>query len=109
LAERKLLGCGRCYETFGELLEPLLRRMQRDAAHCGKRPTAQVIAAPISELAAAVPAAAPAKGKSRPPSVRELETLLRLAVAEERYEDAALLRNRIGALPRRGRPARSRS
>jgi protein arginine kinase activator len=99
LAERKLLGCDRCYETFGELLEPILKRLQRGSTHCGKRPLTQVIAIPST------PAKVPREREGLPRSPRDLETLLRLAIAEERYEDAARIRDRLASL-RKTRPTR---
>jgi protein arginine kinase activator len=92
LAERKLLGCDRCYETFGELLEPILRRLQRGIVHCGKRPLTQVIAIPVARTAP------PLERDGLPRSPRELETLMQLAVVEERYEDAARIRDRLTGL-----------
>jgi protein arginine kinase activator len=92
LSERKLLGCDRCYETFGELLEPILRRMHRGLAHCGKRPLTQVIAIPTASEGG------PRRRMELPKSPRELEILLQLAVAEERYEDAAQIRDQLAGL-----------
>lgn len=73
-------GCPACYETFAERLEPLLRRIQSSDRHSGKVP------------------------KRRGGTIglrRELEDLrgqLQASIAQERFEDAARLRDRIRQL-----------
>ncbi|HHY76175.1 MAG TPA: hypothetical protein GX500_05265 [Firmicutes bacterium] len=74
------LGCSRCYETFEDRLDPLLRRIHGSGRHIGK---------------------APAKAGGAAKARRELEELRRqlaAAVAEEAYERAAELRDKIKAL-----------
>jgi protein arginine kinase activator len=107
LAERKLLGCGRCYETFGEVLEPILKQIQRDSTHRGRAPVAQLMAVVAAEpLAAPSLAVGVARRARRVADVaRELEANLKLAVTEERYEDAAALRDRIFRLRSRKKMA----
>lgn len=69
------LGCPDDYDAFRAALEPLLERIHRGTRHTGKAPRA---AARRAELA-------------------DLREQLRAAVAAERYEDAALIRDRIRA------------
>jgi protein arginine kinase activator len=74
------LGCSRCYETFEDRLDPLLRRIHGSGRHMGK---------------------APAKASGAARARRELEELRRqlsAAVAQEAYEKAAELRDRIKAI-----------
>jgi len=71
------LGCGRCYGQFRGLLAPLLAGMHRGAQHRGKVPE-QVLAR-----------------VSRAEREAALEQALATAIREERYEDAALLRDEI--------------
>ncbi|HHY45215.1 MAG TPA: hypothetical protein GX512_05845 [Firmicutes bacterium] len=74
------LGCSRCYETFEDRLDPLLRRIHGSGRHIGK---------------------APVKAGGAARTRRELEELRRqlaAAVAEEAYEKAAELRDKIKAL-----------
>ncbi len=71
------LGCSRCYETFANRLDPLLRRIHGSGKHVGK-----------------VPAHSGGAALAR----RELEHLradLASAVAREEYEEAAVLRDKI--------------
>jgi protein arginine kinase activator len=73
------LGCPEDYEIFRTALEPLLERIHRQTAHCGKAP---------ARLRAA----------RREVEVQELRDELATAVREERFEDAARLRDRIRGL-----------
>lgn len=70
------LGCPVCYDAFKEQLGPMLREMHRGCAHAGKVPAGEQA---IVEL-------------------RALEEELAVAVKEQRFEDAAALRDRIGEL-----------
>ena len=73
-------GCSRCYQTFGEGLEPLLRRVQGTTQHTGK-----------------VPKRAGGKlGVKR--EIEKLKVRLRQAVREEAYEKAAELRDKIRSM-----------
>lgn len=67
------LGCARCYETFAEELAPMLQDMHRAAEHAGKVPAT----ARVSAEAAA------------------LQKAMERAVAEEDFEEAAKLRDRL--------------
>ncbi len=76
-ARAGMLGCSRCYKTFEDRLEPLMRRIHGSERHVGK-----------------APAKAGGSGKLR----RELEGLKRelsTAVSKEAYEEAARLRDKV--------------
>jgi protein arginine kinase activator len=85
------LGCAECYQAFGKLLTPLLKRVQRDARHVGKMPTS-----------------APGEVK-RTLELRELQDRLRKSVQSEKFEEAARVRDQIRELeektkkPRKGK------
>ncbi len=70
------LGCPHDYETFRPLLEPLLERIHRAGRHGGKAPKAA-----LRRRAAG--------------GADDLTSQLKAAVAAERYEEAARLRDRI--------------
>jgi protein arginine kinase activator len=70
---RQRVGCVRCYETFRRDLAPMLRDMHRGDHHVGKIPARERI------------------GRKR----TELEAALRAAIRAQRYEDAAVLRDRL--------------
>jgi protein arginine kinase activator len=71
------LGCPRCYVAFGPVLVPLLEKVHGAASHQGKTPE-RVRGAQASRR-----------------ELREIEEQLAAAVANEEYEKAAQLRDRI--------------
>lgn len=78
-----LLGCSHCYESFGNRLRPLLRRIHGTDRHAGKVPKRT-------------------GGKARlDMEIRELKSKLREAVAREEFERAAELRDKIRNLEKR--------
>ncbi|MCC5024696.1 MAG: UvrB/UvrC motif-containing protein [Candidatus Synoicihabitans palmerolidicus] len=70
-------GCPQCYDTFTELLEPMLDNMHKGTAHVGKVPERAL------------------KRKQLYDRLSELETELQSAIKAERYEDAAKFRDDI--------------
>ncbi|MFZ4395694.1 MAG: UvrB/UvrC motif-containing protein [Kiritimatiellia bacterium] len=74
--KRARVGCARCYETFARELAPMLRDMHSGDQHVGKVPARERINRTRSEL----------------------ETALLEAVRNQRFEEAALLRDRIRTL-----------
>ena len=83
------MSCPDCYRAFREMLEQTIDTMHRGNCHTGKHP---------------LPAGAPAK-KRKKPSVSLLEMNLKHtqkeleeAIAAERYEDAAVLRDKIALM-----------
>lgn len=69
------LGCSHCYEVFAPMLEDIMNDCQKSLQHTGK-----------------VPSRLRCLRKSR------IEEELRKAVDEERYEDAALLRDQLESI-----------
>lgn len=74
------LGCSDCFEIFGAGLEGLLKAMHKGTRHVGK-----------------VPARA-SEEKAREDQLSDLKVALESAVTEERYEDAASIRDQIQQL-----------
>jgi len=70
-------GCPQCYETFKEILQPMLTNMHKDVLHRGK-----------------VPEKALAR-MSRQRRIDQLQNDLGEAIKSENYEDAARLRDLI--------------
>ncbi len=78
-------GCGNCYKTFGEKLNPLFKKVHGNTNHTGKIPN---------------------KAGGRIKIVREIERLkqeLALAIKNEEYENAAQLRDKIRELSNTGK------
>lgn len=69
------VGCAQCYEAFRKQILPLLKRVHHATTHTGARP---------ADAAA-------------PPDLRALREELRRAIEAEDFEQAARLRDRIGA------------
>jgi protein arginine kinase activator len=85
-ASNNLFGCASCYLSFGDRVEALLKRYHGATRHVGRAPRRAPTAAP---------ATAPARKSGER---RRLETALKEAVAKERYEEAALLRDQLRKL-----------
>ncbi len=80
LAEFKMrgrLGCSRCYDVFRPALLPLLERVHDAVTHRGRFPGKT------------------ATPPSRTVNVAELRSRLADAIAQERYEEAAVLRDTL--------------
>ena len=70
------LGCAQCYETFADIIKPMLESMHRATVYAGKQPVREDVRSEISGLKAA----------------------LARAIKAEAYEEAAALRDRINIL-----------
>lgn len=78
IAHSGKMGCAQCYKTFDSELMPSLKRVHGSTKHVGK-----------------VPNNAPLAVVPKEDTVEALKIQLGRAVAEERYEDAAKLRDKI--------------
>jgi protein arginine kinase activator len=74
------LGCSVCYVTFAEPLKELLKGMHKGLRHIGKCPERLRLT------------------QERDSALRQFHDELRAAVVEEKYEEAAALRDKIRAL-----------
>ncbi|SDU24284.1 protein arginine kinase activator [Verrucomicrobium sp. GAS474] len=74
------LGCAACYETFNEGLATILKDMHKGTSHKGKAPTRF------------------AKQRIFADQMRDLRKDLQKAITEEKYEEAASLRDKISQL-----------
>ncbi len=79
LQETGRVGCATCYETFRATLDKVIRQMHHSEEHAGKVPATVQTESAADEL-------------------QSLQTALSEAVAAERYEEAARLRDRIRSL-----------
>jgi len=80
--KRGLLGCDKCYQTFYEELNVLLRRIHGSNKHIGNRPSR--ISSPREDY-----------------DLPKLQKELNLAIQREEYERAAQLRDLIQELKRK--------
>jgi protein arginine kinase activator len=95
--DNKVLGCPHCYETFGSVLE---KSSHCRAAHRGKTPTSQIEAASVDGRGkdASCLNKNNCKSNFENNEVMETKILLEYAIAEERYEDAAVFRDKLRGL-----------
>ncbi len=74
------LGCSACWSAFEGALKPLIKAMHKGQLHVGKIPSRAAQTVLVSE------------------QIKELNNELDRAVQNEKYEDAALIRDKIRAL-----------
>ena len=80
---RGRLGCSRCYTVFAKPLEPLLEKIHGGTRHVGKAPDVAGTGGEVERR----------RGEER--RLVKLRREMHKAVREERYEDAARLRDRL--------------
>lgn len=90
LSKSSLLGCPDCYHHFREALEGTLQRMQGAHRHKPRTHPSEPVPLPSPPAAALLP--------DRAIVLSQLKDQLARAVEQERYEDAAELRDRIRAI-----------
>lgn len=81
------LGCPECYNSLADYLEPVLAGFYGEKRHIGKFPIYNDETGPVIR--------AVKREKNTAESISDLQAQLDLAVSDERYEEAALLRDRI--------------
>ena len=83
------MGCPDCYRAFRKVLEQTIDTMHRGTSHTGKHP---------------LPAGSPAKKRKKPSisllqmNLKHTQAELQDAIAAERYEEAAELRDKINQM-----------
>lgn len=82
------VGCAHCYEKFEDKLEPSIIKIHGKTKHVGKNVTYTVDETD--------------KNEATVDTVQSLKEELKQAVKEQRFEDAAELRDRIKALTQEG-------
>jgi protein arginine kinase activator len=84
IAKSGHVGCARCYEIFGEQLLPSIRRMHGNTTHCGKNSGKQSSAKALKP-----------EEETKEQKIARLKSELDKAVAEQNFEQAAELRDKI--------------
>ncbi|MDP8266309.1 MAG: UvrB/UvrC motif-containing protein [Candidatus Aceula meridiana] len=91
------LGCSECYTAFRGHLSALLKKIHGSAHHLGKRPVGtapkDTTAGPVKKIKSTKPAEA----------LEGLKEQLHQAVLAEDFEQAAVLRDKIKALEKKGK------
>ena len=103
-AKNGKFGCGECYNTFASKIESVLKNLHGSAKHRGRAPKRIADTSSITKLTEK-------EDKNNQPEIKhepvvdkkaaELDRLnedIKLAIKEERYEDAAKIRDQIKKL-----------
>lgn len=85
IAKTGKVGCSECYNTFYDELLPYLKRVHGSTKHAGKMPNS-----------------APLMVKPQTQTVEDLRNELSRLVAEEKYEQAAVIRDKIKEMEEKG-------
>lgn len=90
-------GCSECYEAFEEKMDPLLRRIQGASKHVGR--LGKIDKEKINNSKKWEETQKKAlKDDAKLSKVDELNKQLKIAIKEEKYEEAAILRDKIKKL-----------
>ena len=89
------LGCGQCYDVFEEKLDPIIRKIQGANQHVGR--IGKVIDNKI-EKSMNSKSNFNEKEQSKKSEIEKLQIKLKQAIKEEKYEEAAKIRDEIKAL-----------
>lgn len=95
-----LLGCEECYDVFQNRLDPILKNLQGSVKHVGRRPLNIEEKIENKEVNKDVKVESNKKEKQTKENKKENELMklqkdLNKAIEEERYEDAAVIRDEI--------------
>lgn len=101
IANTGKLGCGNCYEVFEERLDPIIRKMQGANKHVGR--TGKIIDKKVEQKMSNEECQKKDRVNKKNDNKKEnqLEKLkedLKQAIQEERYEDAAKIRDEINKM-----------
>lgn len=93
IAKTGKVGCGRCYDVFYDRLLPSIQHIHGTSDHVGKTPgkSAIVVSHPQNKIAV-----------SPTDPIEQKKLQLKNAVEEQRYEDAAKLRDEIKEMEKNG-------
>lgn len=81
------LGCSKCYETFSQKIDPILKRIHGSNRHVGRK-ISKIQSKSISKTNLI-------QEESKLTEKEKLEKKLKNAILEERYEEAAQIRDQI--------------
>ncbi len=98
IANTGKLGCGNCYEVFEERLDPIIRRIQGANRHVGR--VGKIIDSKVEQKMSNKTSNKEERNKESEENKTEnklekLQEQLKQAIKEERYEDAAKIRDEI--------------
>ncbi len=91
------LGCGNCYDVFESRLDPIIKRIQGANSHVGRigKVLDNKIEQKMADKTSENKEQKPEKETQKENEIEKLEEQLKQAIKEERYEDAAKIRDEI--------------
>ena len=87
------LGCGNCYDVFEERLDPMIKKIQGSNRHVGR--TGKIIDSKIGKKFNGNNDNEENDNKKEISEIEKLQNDLKQAIKDERYEDAAKIRDEI--------------
>lgn len=105
IANTGKLGCGNCYDVFEDRLDPIIRRIQGANRHVGR--VGKVIDSKIEEKMeketnAKKEKASESKESKKEKQLEKLQEQLKQVIKEEKYEEAAKIRDEIKKIEKEG-------
>lgn len=94
------LGCDQCYDTFSNFLDSVLKNIHASNTHVGRRSRLsadekQKVAEDVKKAETSKIVKKNTKTNNKEEKLEKLNADLKLAIKEERYEDAAKIRDEI--------------
>lgn len=94
------LGCDQCYDTFSNFLDSVLKNIHASNTHVGRRSRLsadekQKVAEDVKKAETSKTVKKHTKTNNKEEKLEKLNADLKLAIKEERYEDAAKIRDEI--------------
>ena len=87
-------GCEECYNTFSNAIDSVLKRLQGSSEHIGRKPT-KLISNKDNDVKVEEKEEKPKEDSSKETKKKKLQNELDKAIKEERYEDAAKIRDEL--------------
>lgn len=85
-------GCSNCYNVFDSKIEPILKRIHGESKYLGRKgKVPKIIEKDVGNETNVVPPS----DSNKNPDITELKRELKKLIKEERYEEAAVLRDKI--------------
>ena len=89
------LGCEECYNVFSNNIDNILKRLHGDNKHLGRKSIVVGNAFAKKEKNVGAESSCPQKEMTQENKLEKLQEDLKKAISEERYEDAARIRDQI--------------
>ncbi len=86
-------GCSNCYNVFDSKIEPILKRIHGESKYLGRKGKVPKVTNTVGNDTSVDPSSKADQNKN--PDIAELKKELKKLIKEEKYEEAAVLRDKI--------------